>query len=219
MADCSLSFLPAPFPPVPYPRPSHPRPPPSFSSFSPFNLPVRAYRAGKVKPRINARYKGATNVLLYLPFFLYLSLSLSLSISLSLSLSLLPPLSLTCGRPSRYVLHSSLSQQFVPFPSTPLFRDCNDKRGVPAIDLSKRALKHQISPDPRERERLDNKGAACVPRRNRERKEKKNGKRRRGNKRAEGRRSISNRYQRVINHRRVPLVHVGERTRYKHPTR
>ena len=149
----------------------------------------------------------------------YIFLSFSLS-----HLSLSSPLSSTCGRPSRYALPPFLPLAAIcSFSFHPLFRDCNDKRGVPAIDLSKRAVKHQISPDPRARGRLDNKGAAlCSTQEGVEgggREGKKNGKGRRGNKRAEGRRSISNRYQRVINHRRVPLVHVGERTRYKHPTR
>lgn len=49
-----------------------------FSSFSPFNLSVRAYRAENAKPRINTKYKGTTNVILYLPFVLPFSLLLSL---------------------------------------------------------------------------------------------------------------------------------------------
>lgn len=44
-----------------------------FSSFSPFNLSVRAYRAEEVKPRINTKYKGTTNMILYLPSSLLLS--------------------------------------------------------------------------------------------------------------------------------------------------
>lgn len=49
-----------------------------FSSFSPFNLSVRAYRAENAKPRINTKYKGTTNMILYLPFFLPFSLLFSL---------------------------------------------------------------------------------------------------------------------------------------------
>lgn len=49
-----------------------------FSSFSPFNLSVRAYRAENAKPRINTKYKGTTNTILYLPLVFTFSLLLSL---------------------------------------------------------------------------------------------------------------------------------------------
>lgn len=89
-----------------------------FPSFSPFNLSVRAYWAEKVKPRINTKYKETNNMILYLPFFLPFSLLLSLIRS---KLSRSPP------------SHGNL------FYFHPCFRDCKDKRGVPAIDLWNRS--------------------------------------------------------------------------------
>lgn len=89
-----------------------------FSSFPPFNLSVRAYRAENAKPRINTKYKVTTNMILYLPFVLPFSLLLSL---IRGKLSRFPP------------SHGNL------FFFHPCFRDCKDKRGVPAIDLWNRS--------------------------------------------------------------------------------
>lgn len=97
-----------------------------FSSFSPFNLSVRAYRAEEVKPRINTKYKGTTNMILYLPFSLLLS-------SMRGKLSRFP-----LSRGNLFFFH-------------PCFRECKDKRGVPAIDLWNRSQAPDFTIRTRER--------------------------------------------------------------------